>query len=434
MGTLGVLVRVPLPFGSAIGALSALLVTMYQLLIFMTSIYLLKMFFPLLVAVLRFYTNLPLAVENHINNFHIHFNDNIEDALIWSQNKNGTYSTKSGFHWLLTFRVPATDIIPHPSWSWIWNLQVPEKYKFLIWLACQNVVPTLSLLHRRNIAPSPTCARCGEEDETFLHCVRDCHFSRSIWQKIGFTGNDFFTATSAHDWFKIGMSSSLPDIFFGGLWWAWRHRNLMCLNNETMSLFRLCNNIVSAATYIKSAFDSEENVNHSDRFVKWNNRNHHDHILNVDGSCLGTPSRTGYGGILRNSAGLFISGFSGFIPNSTDILQAELTAIHQSLHMVIDSNMNDVMCYSDSLLAVNLIMNDTPRYHTYAVLIQNIKDLLSVRNITLHHTLREGNQCADFFAKLGANSDVHLVVHQSPPADLLPLLRADAIGTVFIRS
>lgn len=114
------------------------------------------------------YTNLPSALENHINNIHIQFNDNIEDALVWSQNKNGTYSTKSSFKWLLTLRDPAADPIPHPSWSWIWRLKVPEKYKFLIWLACQNVVPTLSLLHHRNIAPSPTCARCGEDDETFL--------------------------------------------------------------------------------------------------------------------------------------------------------------------------------------------------------------------------------------------------------------------------
>jgi hypothetical protein len=129
-------------------------------------------------------TNLPLAIENHINNIHTQFNDNIEDALIWSHNKNGTYSAKSGFNWLLNLRDPAADPFPHISWSWIWRIKVLEKFKFLIWLACQNVVPTLSLLHRRNITPSPTCVRCREEDETFLHCVRDCRFSRIIWQNL----------------------------------------------------------------------------------------------------------------------------------------------------------------------------------------------------------------------------------------------------------
>jgi len=44
-----------------------------------------------------------------------------------------------------------------------------------------------------------------------------------------------------------------------------------------------------------------------------------------------------------------------------------------------------------------------------------IKDLLANRNISLHHTLKKGNQCADFFAKFGASSDADLVIHQSPP-------------------
>jgi ribonuclease HI len=151
-------------------------------------------------------------------------------------------------------------------------------------------------------------------------------------------------------------------------------------------------------------------------------------------AALEPPPHSGYGGVLRNNAGLFISGFSGFIPNSTDILLAELTAIQQGLNMVIGLNMNDIMCYLDSLFAVNLINNNTPSFHIYASQIQNIKELLLGQNISLHHTLREGNQCADFFAKLGANSDALHVVHQSPLADLLPLIRADAIGTLFVRS
>jgi hypothetical protein len=145
----------------------------------------------------------------------------------------------------------------------------------------------------------------------------------------------------------------------------------MSLNNETMSLFRLCNNILTAADAISSTFRSDGNSNRPDRFVKWNSENHHDYILNVDGSCLGSPPRTGYGGVLRNSAGLYITGFSGFIPNSTDILLAELTAIYQGLKLVIELNIDmiELMCYSDSLLAINLIKNDTPRYHIYAVLL-----------------------------------------------------------------
>jgi hypothetical protein len=42
------------------------------------------------------------------------------------------------------------------------------------------------------------------------------------------------------------------------------------------------------------------------------------------------------------------------------------------------------------------------RYHIHAVLIQDTDEPLSQFNVSLYHTLREGNQCADFFAKLEA--------------------------------
>jgi hypothetical protein len=67
------------------------------------------------------------------------------------------------------------------------------------------------------------------------------------------------------------------------------------------------------------------------------------------------------------------------------------------------------------------------------VLIQDIKELLSQTNVSLHHTLREGNQCADFFAKLGASSDADFLTHASPPEGVRDLLRNDAMGTFFLR-
>ncbi|MCI78157.1 N-hydroxycinnamoyl/benzoyltransferase, partial [Trifolium medium] len=48
-------------------------------------------------------------------------------------------------------------------------------------------------------------------------------------------------------------------------------------------------------------------------------------------------------------------------------------------------------------------------------------------------TLREGNNCADFLAKLGASSDSDLTIHASPPEGFLDILRSDATGTFFLR-
>ncbi|XP_024630892.1 uncharacterized protein [Medicago truncatula] len=172
----------------------------------------------------------------------------------------------------------------------------------------------------------------------------------------------------------------------------------------------------------------------SDRWISWNSRNFNCHILNVDRSCLGTPTRVGYGGLIRNSAGLFLKGFSGLIHGSTCILQAELTAILEGYRMAVNMGIEELVCFSDSQISVNLVSGEVSKFHAYAVIIQDIKDILASHNFRIFHTLREGNHCADFSAKLGATSTAPFLEHQYPPLDLISMLKIDASGTCFLRT
>jgi len=379
------------------------------------------------------YTTLPQVVSDFVNNAAIMFNDAIEDAFVWPLNKSGVYTTKSGYKWLLSLPGPNNNTNMN-SWSWIWRLKIPENFKFFIWLAYHNSVPTLSLLNHHNIAPLPTCSRCGLHNETFFHCIRDCKFSRNIWQHMGFTDPAFFDEDCVADWLREGTTGTHAVIFSACLWWVWRCRNSMCLSNEHMSLTRLSANSMSSVKDINLAFSSPILVTSLDRHIRWNNNNFDCAILNVDGSCIGSPVRAGFGGLIRNSAGFFLASFLGFLPSSSDILQAELTAIYYGLSMAKDMGIIELVCYSDSLLSINIINGSSYKFHVYAVLIQEIKVFLSQANYSLHHTLHEGNQCADFLAKLRASSDDIFLSHQFPPDDLCPLLRIDASGTLFLRA
>ncbi|KAK2392428.1 hypothetical protein QL285_065789 [Trifolium repens] len=184
---------------------------------------------------------------------------------------------------------------------------------------------------------------------------------------------------------------------------------------------------------LRSCFSPVPNDRLVDRYIKWNNNNYSCVILNVDGSCLGSPVRAGFGGIIRNTFGHYLTGFSGFIPKTSDILFVELFAIYKGLLLARDMGIDELVCYSDSLHFVNLIKGPQVKFHVNAVLIQDIKELLSQTNVSLHHTLREGNQCADLFAKLGASSDADFLTHASPPEGVRDLLRNDAMRTFFLR-
>jgi len=76
------------------------------------------------------YIHLPQVIIDEMKNFILHFNPNIEDTFIWSDNSNGVYTTKANFSWLLKqCGVNATPT----SWSWICHLQLSygKKYPFL---------------------------------------------------------------------------------------------------------------------------------------------------------------------------------------------------------------------------------------------------------------------------------------------------------------
>jgi hypothetical protein len=229
---------------------------------------------------------------------------------------------------------------------------------------------------------SAICSRCGDHEESFFHCVRDCRFSTIIWHKIGFSSPAFFSFSSALDWLKEGTSCHRSTTFLARLWWIWRHRNLMCLNNETRSVYRLNIIINSTTDMINRCFQSDTSAPPQSRLVRWNNEHHACSILNVDESCIGDPIRTGFGGVIRNFTGSYVTGFSGFINSPNDIMFAELTALHRGLTMATSMDFAVLVC---------------SHFHVYAVLIQDIKDLLNSRGYTLHHTLRKGKPKCELY-------------------------------------
>ncbi|KAK2403585.1 hypothetical protein QL285_053005 [Trifolium repens] len=107
--------------------------------------------------------------------------------------------------------------------------------------------------------------------------------------------------------------SSHALIFLVGVWWSWRHCSQMFLNNETWSLSRLSFNIQAMVRTFSEPAPPASNDRLVNKYIKWNNNNYPCTILNVDDSCLGSPVRYEFDGIIRNTFGRYLAGFSGFI-------------------------------------------------------------------------------------------------------------------------
>ncbi|PNY16740.1 S-like ribonuclease [Trifolium pratense] len=106
-----------------------------------------------------------------------------------------------------------------------------------------------------------------------------------------------------YNWLKLGATCSH---FLG---WCLvvleTPQHMMCMNNETWSLNQLSFNIRAMIQTFRNCFSSTSNNGLVDRYIKWNNNNYYCVILNVDGSYLGSLTRSGFSGIIRNTFDFF---------------------------------------------------------------------------------------------------------------------------------
>ena len=129
-----------------------------------------------------------------------------------------------------------------------------------------------------------------------------------------------------------------------------------------------------------------------------------------------------------------VVGFFFVFCDITSCLAAELYAIFHGLHIAYDAGHRNISLESDSRIALDLIMSDVQSHHPHAPLISQIVQLQHRDCIVnFHHTLRQGNECADCLAKHGASSSDALKSWSFCPPQLHHSLLDDAIGVARLR-
>ncbi|KAK9988509.1 hypothetical protein SO802_028748 [Lithocarpus litseifolius] len=108
-----------------------------------------------------------------------------EDSLFWPFTANGQYNCKSGYRFLKELEVGVVEDsqldLDRSLWKSIWSLEVPNKYKNMMWRACKCSLPIKLNLTQKTIIDNSTCDRCYSHIEDSLHAIWGCSGLNDVW-------------------------------------------------------------------------------------------------------------------------------------------------------------------------------------------------------------------------------------------------------------
>eukprot|EP00253_Pinus_taeda_P019814 PITA_19814 len=392
--------------------------------------------------------NSPAAVQrslaNELQKRRI-LKENNQDKLRWGYEEKGTYTTKEAY--LITLKDQLTK---DKLWEKIWNPPIWPKISTFLWLLSHNRVLTWDNLRKRKFEGPSICLNCKKEEETTVHLMQLCPFSRKIWEKVTFRcqkeGHELGDLNNTlRNWpqqpYQSNILNSLWQILPGIVMWnLWKEHNRRIFKNQSMDeqqVWKIINQNVQETLSIKCwtredfpSNDKEQAIWHNwqinlqssnsptsnssrqqDTPSIWSPPPINTYMLNFDGASKGNPGLTGYGGAVRNHQGQVLKVFFGSIGWNTNNV-VELEGLWRGLFMAQRERLSPLIVEGDSQLLINMdikIQQGTEaqkvsrswRMVTRLELLQSwLKDN---KAITFNHIRREGNKLADIMANIGVD-------------------------------
>ncbi|XP_047271026.1 uncharacterized protein LOC107877522 isoform X1 [Capsicum annuum] len=132
--------------------------------------------------------------------------------------------------------------------------------------------------------------------------------------------------------------------------------------------------------------------------------------INSDGSYIHENGRDGIGGLVRNSHGDLLMTFSIPIYSSSSNM-AEAMAAELGVKRCYQFGHTNFTLELDSMDLVNMLNNSGVTNVKLKLMIDSINNIQNKVQMQVRHCYREGNQVADFLAKMASNSNQTLITH-----------------------
>ena len=356
------------------------------------------------------------------------------DSFIWSPNKDGRYTVKSGYWTALN--LAAEDTSPTPPLSTspdiataIWKLNITPKLKHFLWRYASRAIGIAENLRRRNINVEPYCSRCCTELETNDHTIFSCPQVEMIWRAAGFQtsqlcDNGIPPEEKLRIIFQMHNDSRVDRVTrfmpFWLMWRIWKSRNDLVFNH-TRTEFQTT--VEMALNDTKEWLDNtmtneQQNGNRNaapPHNTKWSPPGRDKLKCNYDASHHEGNTVSGLGWILRNSQGTVVECGMGKFQGRMTTEEAECSALIWAIQASYGLGHKKVIFEGDNQTITRMIntKSSNPRLQHFLDTIQSW--ILSFESIEFSFKHREQNGYADFLAKQAIKENTQWSLFHSCP-------------------
>ena len=285
------------------------------------------------------------------------------------------------------------------------------------------------------------CPICKEQDESILHLLRDCVYARDLWRKLEVPLTQVSSFTEGFEtWLKTNCLSGMKHkgttpwctFFIFMLWSLWKNRNHVVFENTIPNPRhdKVC--LSQAKDYYYYISKAKQITPKIAIPVRWSKPILGWFKLNTDGASLGNPGKAGSGGLIRDSEGRWVKGFSRSVGHATSVI-AELWDLRDGLKLAAQLGIGCLEVELDAKIIVEMLNNAESSNNTnlkFSSLLYGCRFLIAnATQVRVTHIYKEMNQCADFLARKGCCLREDFVIFESSPSEELDkLLVADVNG------
>lgn len=209
---------------------------------------------------------------------------------------------------------------------------------------------------QRHMGDAPLCPRCGEQDESTLHLLRDCRCLAGHWQTQQ-PPSEFYTEQDLSRWLRRYAPGKFGQEFTSFLWFIWKARNTLVFEQKQLPVYVILAQANAYCLDSRMAFHSLS-IPHDrkpQRWVSWIPPLLGHFKLNTDGLVL-VSGHAAAGGIIREHLGQWVIGFAVNI-GITHCFEPELWGLLHGLRLCRSLGFTNLVVELDSSTIVELFQD-----------------------------------------------------------------------------